>query len=229
MKLYSKALVVLLICQTLAAEDPFKMSLQDLMEQQEQQEERQKIIDAKQKKIDQVRNSIVWILGKIVQKTSKGVLIKTAQDYEIRERTSGAKELGVTELAMQRFKREGMTFPKYLKDNVVLGGGDMWASKMGREYIAQKWIKSVDDYEKFFSLERLFICRSALTPLGKYPPIFTEDLFFVSEHDRFENLVDRDVASIWVIPNGNFSYTTVSGSSKTIRSFVVAPKEITSP
>ena len=202
------------------------MDLDQLLDQHEAD---RKASEKRKQKLDEEKNAVVWILGKIVQKTSKGVLVRTAQDYEIRERTSGAKELGVSIQALLKFKKEGMSFPNDLRDNVVLGSGDFWASRKGREFIAHNWIKSVDDYEKFFSLERLFICRSALMPLGKYPPIFTEDLFFISKNECFENLVDKDVVSVWVIPNGSFTYRTVIEASKTLRSFKVAPKEITHP
>ena len=188
----------------------------------------QEFIVALQKKKEEfleIEKGTVWIVAKVINITPDGILVSSAQSHEASNVTADESSMGVTEEAKMRLDKERSSLPDDLK-KYLSKGGTMWASKNGLEYIASNWIKSIDDYDQYFSAKGLFKNRYLLEWISKYPPVFTEDVFYINKHDRLKNLVDEDIVLIWAKPTHPYKYTTTQGSQKTVKAFVVAPPEV---
>lgn len=166
------------------------------------------------KQIELDKKSARWIVGKVQRVQENGVLVKPPGEYDGRvSRVSDADQLGLTAAAQERFKRERSSLPgdfqAYLNK-----GGTFFGSVQGMKYIASNWIKAPSDYQKYFSLERLFQTRSFLDSFAVYPPVDSEQAVFVKTASPL-GVVDGDYVSLWIVPDD----TAKSEGGRTFRGY----------
>ena len=157
--------------------------------------EEKKVKAAAEEKIKNAKK--YWLIGKVQRIQTLGTQVLPASEKN-GEWIASRYGIGETELAVRRLKSERNKLPgklsSYLDKN-----GTFFGSVMGQKYIAQNWIKSPDDYEKYFSLEALFNNFQVVGSLGKYP-LFNQEAPVIIHTDKALDAVDGEYVSFWVIP-----------------------------
>ncbi len=97
------------------------------------------------------------------------------------------------------FNREKGSLPADFQAYLAKGG-TFFGSVRGMRYIAANSIKSASDYQKYFSLEKLFQTRNFLKDFSVFPPLESDHEIFVRSSSPF-GVVDGDYVSLWIVPD----------------------------
>ncbi len=100
---------------------------------------------AAENQLEQGKKSAKWIIGKVQRVQENGILIRPPSDLDGRvSYVSDEDQLGVTDLAIQRFNREKGSLPADFQAYLAKGG-TFFGSFRGMRYIAANSIKSASD------------------------------------------------------------------------------------
>lgn len=149
--------------------------------------------------LEQDRKTAKWIVGRVQRVQDNGVLIQPPPEHGRVNTISWAEQFGVTDLALERFKREKSSLPADFQAYLAKGG-DFFGSVTGMQYIAANWIKTASDYQKYFALEKLYQSKDSQKSLAAVPPVDTDQLIFVRLSAPL-GAVDGDYVSLWIVPD----------------------------
>ncbi|MDA9831289.1 hypothetical protein N9C66_08095 [Akkermansiaceae bacterium] len=150
-----------------------------------------------------------WVIGKVMRVETGGALIKPASD-DNRDIYRTLRGIGETDEAKRRLEKEKNKLPAKLK-SYLSKNGTFFGSDMGKKYVAQNWIKSPEDYQRYFSLRTLFNQFQMLDSLAKYPILTPQAAPVYIKTETALQVADGDYISLWVMPEGY--HRTPSGRS----------------
>jgi hypothetical protein len=160
----------------------------------------QQTVAAAENQTEQDKKNARWIVGKVQRVQENGFLIQPPRDSDGKvSYVSDEDQLGVTNLAIERFNREKSSMPADFQ-GYLAKGGTFFGSVRGMRYIATNWIKSPNDYQTYFSLEKLFQTKNFLKDLAVLPPVESDQEVFVRAAGSL-GVVDGDYVSLWIVPD----------------------------